>query len=223
MRTLIIVCDEKRKEYANYLSQLISVEDDTEEKTVGVKDGSVQAQVWLEKDFKANSAMFSSAQYVVFIGNSKLLKEQRSHMKTEFSDFGMVYRKLGHSAAIYVDEVVSMDKYDQFITYAQNYEKDIKTLVNNKNKKSETQKVAAGIGATVGGKIAANISAALGGKTVAAIVAPVAFTMPIVGVGVCAIPLAKWAKLKTKIEDQMYTCAIMKFYLENLNKFLGLE
>ena len=41
----IIVCDEKSKEYANYLSQLISMEDDTEDTTVGVKDGSVQAQV----------------------------------------------------------------------------------------------------------------------------------------------------------------------------------
>ena len=60
MKNLIIVCDEKSKEYANYLSQLISMEDDTEDTTVGVKDGSVQAQVWLEKDYKANSATISS-------------------------------------------------------------------------------------------------------------------------------------------------------------------
>ena len=56
------------------------MEDDTEEATVGVKDGSVQAQVWLEKDYKANSATISSTQHIVFIGNSKLLKEQRSHI-----------------------------------------------------------------------------------------------------------------------------------------------
>ena len=127
MRNLIIVCDEKRKEYANYLSQLISMEDDTEEATVGVKDGSVQAQVWLEKDYKANSATISSTQHIVFIGNSKLLKEQRSHMKSEFSDFGMVYSKLVRRAAIYVDDVVSLNKYDDFISFAQNYEKTLQS------------------------------------------------------------------------------------------------
>lgn len=84
------------------------MEDDTEEATVGVKDGSVQAQVWLENDYKANSATISSTQHIVFIGNSKLLKEQRSHMKTEFTNFGMVYSKLGRRAAIYVDYVVVM-------------------------------------------------------------------------------------------------------------------
>ena len=85
------------------------MEDDTEETTVGVKDGSVQAQVWLEKDYKANSATISSTQHIVFIGNSKLLKEERSHMKIEFTNFGMVYSKLGRRAAIYVDYVVVME------------------------------------------------------------------------------------------------------------------
>lgn len=212
MRNLIIVCDEKRKEYANYLSQLISMEDDTEEATVGVKDGSVQAQVWLEKDYKANSATISSTQHIVFIGNSKLLKEQRSHMKSEFSDFGMVYSKLGRRAAIYVDDVVSLDKYDDFISFAQNYEKDITKLVTDKSKKADAAGVAVGAGAA---------GVALGGKAIAAIIAPVALA-PIVGLGV-SIPLAKRLKLKTKIKDQMYSCAIMKFYLEDLNKFLGLE
>lgn len=40
--------------YGDYLAQLISLEDDTEDSTVGVKDGEVAAQVWLEKDYKAN-------------------------------------------------------------------------------------------------------------------------------------------------------------------------
>lgn len=204
MKNLIIVCDEKCKEYANYLSQLISMDDDTEEATVGVKDGSVQAQVWIEKDYKANSATISSTQHIVFIGSSKLLKEQRSHMKSEFSNFGMVYSKLGRRAAIYVDDVVSLDKYSDFISFAQNYEKDITKLVTEKRSKKTD---AAGV--------------AIGGKAIAAIIAPVAVA-PIVGLGV-SISLAKRLKLKSKIKDQMYSCAIMKFYLEDLNKFLGLE
>lgn len=56
MKKLIIVCEEKYRVYGDYLAQLISLEDDTEDSTVGVKDGEVAAQVWLEKDYKANSA-----------------------------------------------------------------------------------------------------------------------------------------------------------------------
>ena len=49
MRKVIIVCDEKRREFADYLSQLVSLSDDTDDATVGVKDGTVATQVWLEK------------------------------------------------------------------------------------------------------------------------------------------------------------------------------
>lgn len=73
MKKLIIVCEEKYRVYGDYLAQLISLEDDTEDSTVGVKDGEVAAQVWLEKDYKANSAQLSSNQYILFIGHNKLI------------------------------------------------------------------------------------------------------------------------------------------------------
>ena len=59
MKKLIIVCEEKCRQYGDYLAQLISLEDDTEDETVGTKDGEVAAQVWLEKDYKANAAQLS--------------------------------------------------------------------------------------------------------------------------------------------------------------------
>ena len=72
MKNIIIVCDEKRKKFGDYLAQLISMKDDTEENTVGIKDGSVEAQVWLEKEFyKSNAQTTSSEQHILFIGNSK--------------------------------------------------------------------------------------------------------------------------------------------------------
>ena len=76
MRNLIIVCEEKCRGYGDYLSQLISSEDDTEDTIVGTKDGEVAVQVWGEKDFKANQAQLSSNQYILFIGHSKLIKEK---------------------------------------------------------------------------------------------------------------------------------------------------
>ena len=56
--------------YGDYLAQLISLDDDTEETTVGTKDGEVAAQVWTEKDYNNNAAQMSSNQYVLFVGNS---------------------------------------------------------------------------------------------------------------------------------------------------------
>ena len=41
MKKLIIVCEEKCRSYGDYLAQLISLDDDTEETTVGTKDGEV--------------------------------------------------------------------------------------------------------------------------------------------------------------------------------------
>ena len=130
MKKLIIVCDEKRREFADYLSQLISMEDDADNNTIGVKDGTVAAQVWGEKEYKANSATISSNQHILFIGNSKLIKDKRSHMKSMYSDFGINYGWLGKQGAIAVEKTVSLDKYEDFIAFGKKYEDNIEKLVD---------------------------------------------------------------------------------------------
>lgn len=70
MKKLIIVCEEKLRCYGDFLAQLISGTDDNDSKVVGVKDGSVAAQVWTEKEYASNAAQISSEQYMLFIGNS---------------------------------------------------------------------------------------------------------------------------------------------------------
>ena len=203
MEKLIIVSDEKHKEFADYLSQLISMDDDTEEETVGVTDGSVQAVVWLETVYKANAPTVSSTQHILFIGNSKLIKEKKSHMKNEYSDYGITYGWLGRQAVLTVEKVVSLDRYEDFISFAQKYEDNIERLVDKKMKKANA------------------VGVALSEKEAAALVVPMIFA-PIISLG-AAIPIAKKITLNAKIEEQMYSCATRKFYLESLNKFLGLE
>ena len=129
MKKLIIVCEEKCRQYGDYLAQLISLEDDTEDETVGTKDGEVAAQVWLEKDYKANAAQLSSNQYILFIGQDKLIKEKSSHMNMEFAEFGMKYGWLGKQAVLSVEKVVEADKYENFISYAQNYQQNVEQLI----------------------------------------------------------------------------------------------
>lgn len=220
MRNIIIVTDEKNKKFADYLMQLISLNDDTDENTVGIKDGSVEAMVWEEKHYTANAANISSEQYFLFIGDSKLIKEKRSFMKTIYSNFGISYGWLGKQAYLAVDKVVSKKEYDGFIEFAQKYQENIEKLIVSKKTKQGAAAVGISGAAAVGAKGAA---IALGGK--AAAVAGIALSpialIPLIGVG-ASIPIISKIKLNSKIKDQMYACGTMKFYLEDLSKFLEL-
>lgn len=210
MKKLIIVCEEKCRQYGDYLAQLISLEDDTEDETVGTKDGEVAAQVWLEKDYKANAAQLSSNQYILFIGQDKLIKEKSSHMNMEFSEFGMKYGWLGKQAVLSVEKVVEADKYESFISYAQNYQKNVEQLIKSKDKKALKAGAAAGVAGAAGVAKAGAL----------AVISPVAL-VPIAGIGAGVMAVKKFT-LNSKIKEQQYSCAVMKFYLDDLSKFLGL-
>ena len=207
MKKLIIVCEEKCRQYGDYLAQLISLEDDKEDETVGTKDGEVAAQVWLEKDYKANAAQLSSNQYILFIGQDKLIKEKSSHMNMEFAEFGMKYGWLGKQAVLSVEKVVEADKYENFISYAQNYQQNVEQLIKSKDKKALKASAAAGaVGVAKAGALA--------------VISPVAL-VPIAGIGAGVMAVKKFT-LNSKIKEQQYSCAVMKFYLDDLSKFLGL-
>lgn len=198
MKKLIIVCEEECRSYGDYLAQLISMDDDTDEATVGTKDGEVAAQVWTEKDYNNNSAQMSSNQYVLFVGNSKLIKEKSSHMNTEFNEYGMKYGWLGKQAVLCVEKVVPLKQYDEFIEFALAYQENIKALVTKEKS---------------AGKAALPVALAAGA---------LAWVAPIV-----AAPIATWniigmSKRNKKIEEQQYNCCTMKFYLDGLSKFLGM-
>lgn len=210
MKKLIIVCEEKYCQYGDYLAQLISLEDDTEDETVGTKDGEVVAQVWLEKDYKANAAQLSSNQYILFIGQDKLIKEKSSYMNMEFSEFGMKYGWLGKQAVLSVEKVVEADKYESFISYAQNYQQNVEQLIMSKDKNA----LKAGAAAVVAG------TAGVAKAGVLAVITPVAL-VPIAGIGAGVMAVKKFT-LNSKIKEQQYSCAVMKFYLDDLSKFLGL-
>jgi hypothetical protein len=207
MKKLIIVCEEKCRQYGDYLAQLISLEDDKEDETVGTKDGEVAAQVWLEKDYKANAAQLSSNQYILFIGQDKLIKEKSSHMNMRFAEFGMKYGWLGKQAVLSVEKVVEADKYENFISYAQNYQQNVEQLIKSKDKKALKAGAAAG----------RELLKAAGAL---AVISPVAL-VPIAGIGAGVMAVKKFT-LNSKIKEQQYSCAVMKFYLDDLSKFLGL-
>lgn len=193
MKSIIIICDEKRKKFGDFLAQLISMEDDTEEGTVGVKDGSVKAQVWTEKEYNCNSPTMSSGQYLLFIGNSKDLKEKREFMDVEFSEYGIKYGSLGKQAFITVEEVVKDKDYKDFYSFAQGYAEKLGKDIKEKKALKRNGKV---------------------GESALEII-PLALLGPF-----SAIPVFVYQNKEVK--EQMYSCAVMKFYLDFLSEFLGI-
>lgn len=126
---LIIVCDEKTSEYANYLRQLVSMKDDTSDEIVGVKDGTVEVAVWLEKDYVANMATISSKEHILFVGENKVSKKETPSMSVKFDKFGMKYGWLGKRAMMMVsDSIKDKETYDQFIEFCQGYEQNIEAM-----------------------------------------------------------------------------------------------
>ena len=218
MKKLIIVCDEKHRKYGDYLSQLISLEDDKEDRVVGIKDGEVVTQVWPEKEYRSNAPQISSSQYILFIGESELIKEKGFHMKPVFSKYGMQYGWLGKQAILTVETNVSVKEYDEFLNFALANQADIKRIVEKKEDKSFGDKVKEKSieGALFGVPLAAGIAivGVLGGPLGL-------FGISQVG-GFAGAKITETIELKKEIRKQQYSCAVMKFYLEGLSAFLGM-
>ena len=115
MKGIIIVCEDKLRKYGDFLAQLVSLEDDTDESIIGVKDGEVNAVVWSESEYKSNTSQLSSNQHILFIGNSKMIKEKREHMLKKFCEHGIDYRWLGKQAALFVEK--GMDVEDRLYEF----------------------------------------------------------------------------------------------------------
>ncbi|WP_321974175.1 hypothetical protein [Paratractidigestivibacter sp.] len=113
-KKLTIVCDDSKKSYCHYLSQLISSRDDVDDKVVGTEDGTVEAAIWDEKEYKQNLARLSSAGFVVFVGDGEVARGVRQNMAIKFDKCGIQYGWLGTQAFLRVDAAVDPHDYDDF-------------------------------------------------------------------------------------------------------------
>lgn len=238
MKKLIIVCEERLRRYGDFLAQLISGTDDKEGRVVGIKDGAAAAQVWTEKEYTANAAQISSEQYLLFVGNSKLIKEKRHHMLQKYSEHGMNYGWLGKQAVLFVDRILSFSEYTNFYKllsneYAEGSQKEAVRLLPSKSEE---------IIEPINIVEEAEESKEDASTEVLEVVQPEAkepkkVLTPFVAVGK-AFKKAVDSGVKTinkvsddisaaskskDIEDQQYTCLILLFYLDALAAFLGLN
>ena len=243
-KKLIIVCDEKTEAYGNYLRQLISTNDDKDGTVVGVEDGTVNAAVWLEKDYLANKAQISSNEHVLFIGDSKISKNEGKSMVVKFEKYGMKYGWLGTRAVMFVDnENLGEDEYNQFFEFCRGYETEFEKIAINKpglkeivdkfneEKKEEVDESDDVVGSSGRGGIADSDTktkkkafGALGaaGAAVAGAVCGLGAIIPAVGVTAAygvSTGLSNM-QLHKKIRDQQYRALTIIMYIDGLREFL---
>lgn len=205
MNKLIIVCEDKLRKYGDFLAQLISLNDDKDDAIVGIADGTTVAQVWSEKEYLSNAAQISSEQYILFVGNSKNMKDKRIHMVKKFDKYGMQYGWLGKQAVLFVDKVVDMNEYNNFINFAKSNQTDIKKLIEIKETKV----------------IELNNKEQKGIKK---IISPVKLLPSLVeNLSIQSSNIFSTLTNNKNIEKQEYSCLILEFYLNGLSIFLGLS
>lgn len=187
---LIIVCDEKLMEYANYLMALIGQNDDVDDEIVGTKDGMVTAAIWTPKNYKGSLATISSNTHILFIGNFKEAKEQGKNIDFKFDKYGMHYGWLGKRAVMYVDDVMmKKEEYGKFFDFSKKYQKKFEmATVNIVNSLPDAAKWFG-------------------------VLLPVVYPAAIYG-------LISGSIAHKKIRDQQYRCLTMALYLDDLQKFL---
>lgn len=236
MKKLIIVCEEKLRIYGDFLAQLISRKDDTEDAIVGIKDGEAAAQVWTEKEYSNNAAQISSEQYILFIGNSKLIKEKRTHMQKKFSDFGMNYGWLGKQATLFVDHIVSLADYDNFFELAsaeftKGGQPEIAKLLSKKFKTTIALPESAENVIEAEQIDVPSENPTMHEKRTKKFILPINTAIKKTAEqGVDAVAKAadifvgniNRATKNKSIEEQEYSCLVLIFYLNGLSEFLGL-
>lgn len=212
-KKVTIVTDEKTVEFANYIRQLISVNDDKEDEVIGVEDGSVETAVWTEKEYLNNKAKLSSNQHILFVGDNKVSRSETACIDVKYNMFGMKYGWLGKTGMIQVNKkMLSLEEYEAFISYCRAYEIEFNKIVMKKKKKPEIEDKEESKG-----KLLKN-GFAVGAVAVAAVFNPL---VPIVAIpGIAAIDTVNKVVIDKKVKEQQYRALSLIMYLDALKEFL---
>lgn len=187
---LLIVCTSETWKYGTYLMQLISSKDDKNGQPIGPKDGSVEAVLWSEKGYTNNLPTLSSDAYVLFIGDSKLIKNESANMNISYNEFGMSFSSLGRRANIVIDKkILKKKEYEKFLSLCSKYEKNFEKVKLN------------------------FVNTANAAVKWIGVFAPVVYPAAIYG-------LISGSGARLKINDQKYTFLTLYTYLKILPKFL---
>ena len=220
-KKLIIVSNESDRKYATYLQQLISAFDDSDDKQVGTKDGSVDAVVWDEKHYRDNLNCLNSTNHILFIGDNESAREARSNMNVKFYAVGMSYGWLGAQAYMLVDDgSLNKDNYGEFKElcekYGKTFKKELDLHFSHQRPSSKTSKRSRMTPSPCFLFLLAFLSPVLGVASAAAIHGQAA-------VNIAGQALAKAGDMLQAAEakDQQYSLLTLILYMDGLTEFLG--
>lgn len=203
-KNLIIVYNKETEKYANFLRSLLTQDDDTEEKIIGVKDGTVDVVVHSYEEYKQNKISIGRDNYILFIGNDKNIKKETEFIKIE-GKYSMKYGWIGKNGVLFVDKNSKLEKeeYEEFLQKLSKYGSYIKE--NKKNLQSND----------IFNKIL-NININLATSWVSAI------TLGPFGIlGKIGWEVYKNNNKNNEVIKQQYICLILTFYFELINQFIG--
>lgn len=151
-KPLTIIETKKEKVYSNLLLQLISANDDNAEteEIHGIKDGSVNAALWTEKEYLDSRAKIASNHKCLFVGLSDTSKAIAKNIafNQELTQYGIYIGWLGNIGVVYADPNILLKdkkKYDEFyVVYSDAFSAIENTIIaqNATSKaKSTTQKL----------------------------------------------------------------------------------
>ncbi len=223
-KNIVIVCDEKTIEYADFLLQLMKNKEDKLE--------NVSGAIWKEKNFTDTEHTISNEQYKLFLGNFKLAKRKRKHIKMSYSKYGIKYGWLGTDAFLFVeDEPLAPDDYQAFIEESKKYgdlleynsitlvDEQIVDKLEGENKKEVKVKDEKSFFGSLFEK-GKNID--IGTITSQVDSLPKDLTISSLKTSLKIINAAKIRFNKKEIINQQYSFAIVQFYSEGLKQFLEL-
>ena len=102
----------------NQLKKLVESKDDTSEKIVGSKDGSINIVAWTEKVWLANKKPGNIQGKILFINDIKGTYKLIPVLDVKFNEYGIRYGWAGNQAILYVNskELIERSSYLNFIS-----------------------------------------------------------------------------------------------------------
>ena len=102
----------------NQLKKLVESKDDTSEKIVGSKDGSINIVAWTEKVWLANKKPGNIQGKILFINDIKGTDKLIPVLDVKFNEYGIRYGWAGNQAILYVNskELIERSSYLNFIS-----------------------------------------------------------------------------------------------------------
>ena len=102
----------------NQLKKLVESKDDTSEKIVGSKDGSINIVAWTEKVWLANKKPGNIQGKILFINDIKGTDKLIPVLDVKFNEYGIRYGWAGNQAILYVNskELIERRSYLNFIS-----------------------------------------------------------------------------------------------------------